>query len=139
IGANCVVSVTFSPTAGGTRTGTLTITDNAAGSPHVIALTGVPTPPGPLDHITMTTSATSIQAGANGMYAVEAYDANGTDLGSVTASSTFAIAPDGSCTAATCTATLSGAHTVTATYSGKTASAYLTVTPAAAARLTVSP
>jgi hypothetical protein len=131
--------VTFSPTAGVTRTGTLTITDNAAGSPHVIALTGMPTPPAPLDHITITSSATNIEAGANATYAVEAYDANGTDLGSVTASTTFAIAPEGSCTAATCTTTLSGAHTVTATYSGKTASANLTVTPAAAARLTVSP
>ncbi|HEV2133117.1 MAG TPA: choice-of-anchor tandem repeat GloVer-containing protein [Terracidiphilus sp.] len=38
--ANCTVSVTFSPTTGGTRTGTLTITDNASGSPQTIALSG---------------------------------------------------------------------------------------------------
>jgi hypothetical protein len=32
--------VTFKPTAGGTRTGVVTISDNAAGSPQTVALTG---------------------------------------------------------------------------------------------------
>ena len=36
----CAISVTFTPTAGGSRTGTLTITDNQAGSPQTIALSG---------------------------------------------------------------------------------------------------
>jgi hypothetical protein len=39
-GANCTIGVFFDPTAGGTRTGTLSITDNAAGSPQTITLTG---------------------------------------------------------------------------------------------------
>jgi hypothetical protein len=39
-GANCAISVTFTPTATGTRNGTLTITDDAAGSPHTVALSG---------------------------------------------------------------------------------------------------
>ena len=43
--ANCTISVTFTPTAAGTRMGTLTITDNAAGSPHTVSLTGTTTPP----------------------------------------------------------------------------------------------
>ena len=38
--ASCAISVTFTPTAGGTRNGTLTITDNAPGSPHTVALSG---------------------------------------------------------------------------------------------------
>ena len=38
--ANCAISVTFAPTAPGSRTGTLTITGNAPGSPHVINLSG---------------------------------------------------------------------------------------------------
>jgi len=38
--ASCIVSAIFTPTAGGTRTGTLVITDDAPGSPHVINLTG---------------------------------------------------------------------------------------------------
>jgi len=43
IGANkagCTVSVTFTPTASGPQTGTLTITDTGAGSPQVIELNG---------------------------------------------------------------------------------------------------
>ena len=36
----CTISVTFAPTAVGARTGTLTITDNAGGSPHTVSLTG---------------------------------------------------------------------------------------------------
>jgi len=36
----CKIFVTFTPTATGTRTGTLTITDNAVGSPHTVSLTG---------------------------------------------------------------------------------------------------
>ncbi len=39
-GSNCTISVTFKPTATGTRTGAVTITDNAAGSPHTVSLTG---------------------------------------------------------------------------------------------------
>ncbi len=40
VGATCVVPVSFTPTAGGTRNGTVTVTDNALNSPQVIALTG---------------------------------------------------------------------------------------------------
>jgi hypothetical protein len=37
---SCYVEVTFSPTATGSRTGTLTITDSATGSPQTVALSG---------------------------------------------------------------------------------------------------
>ncbi len=40
IGANCSIGITFKPTATGTRTGSVTITDNASGSPQSISLTG---------------------------------------------------------------------------------------------------
>jgi phospholipase C len=43
VGASCTISVTFKPTAGGTRTATLTITDNnngIAGSTQTVALSG---------------------------------------------------------------------------------------------------
>ncbi len=39
-GGTCAIQVTFTPTATGTRTGTLTITDNSAGSPRTVELTG---------------------------------------------------------------------------------------------------
>jgi hypothetical protein len=38
--ASCQINVTFKPTAAGARTGTLTIVDNAPGSPQTISLTG---------------------------------------------------------------------------------------------------
>lgn len=39
-GANCSISVTFTPTSSGARSATLTVTDNATGSPHTVAVTG---------------------------------------------------------------------------------------------------
>jgi hypothetical protein len=39
-GSSCQISVTFTPTAAGNRTGSIKITDNAAGSPQMIALSG---------------------------------------------------------------------------------------------------
>jgi hypothetical protein len=41
VGQSCTVSVSFSPTASGTRTGSLSITDNATGSPQTVALSGI--------------------------------------------------------------------------------------------------
>ena len=47
-GASCTIRVTFSPTATGSRSASLTFTDNASGSPQSVALsgTGVPGLPG---------------------------------------------------------------------------------------------
>jgi hypothetical protein len=51
-GSNCSINVKFSPTASGTRTASVSIVDNATGSPQSITLTGTgaaaatPTPPG---------------------------------------------------------------------------------------------
>jgi len=39
-GANCTINVTFTPVVSGSRTGSVTITDNAAGSPQTISATG---------------------------------------------------------------------------------------------------
>jgi len=39
-GIACTIGVTFTPTAGGMRTGTLTLTDNATNSPQTVVLTG---------------------------------------------------------------------------------------------------
>lgn len=41
--AECSITVTFRPTAGGVRTGTLTLTDSDPSSPQVISLTGIGT------------------------------------------------------------------------------------------------
>lgn len=39
-GASCSIGVFFDPTTTGTRTGTLTVSDNAAGSPQTVSLSG---------------------------------------------------------------------------------------------------
>jgi sugar lactone lactonase YvrE len=40
----CVFQISFKPTAAGTRTGAITFTDNATGSPQTVTLTGMGTP-----------------------------------------------------------------------------------------------
>jgi hypothetical protein len=47
INASCTINVTFTPTTTGTRSGAITITDNAGGSPQVVTLTGTGTSSGP--------------------------------------------------------------------------------------------
>jgi hypothetical protein len=39
-GANCTISITFTPSASGSRSASLTVTDNAAGSPQTASLSG---------------------------------------------------------------------------------------------------
>jgi len=39
-GKKCSITVSFAPTAAGTRTGTVSVTDNAPGSPQTVSLTG---------------------------------------------------------------------------------------------------
>ena len=43
VGANCTISVKFQPSAAGTRTAAVTITDNAGSSPQAIPLSGIGT------------------------------------------------------------------------------------------------
>lgn len=42
-GSHCAIQVVFSPKVGGTRSGSLAISDNAAGSPQSVALSGIGT------------------------------------------------------------------------------------------------
>ncbi|MGA7564473.1 MAG: choice-of-anchor D domain-containing protein, partial [Terriglobales bacterium] len=53
-GAKCLIKVTFTPTAVGTRTGTLTITDNSPSSPQTVALSGTGTAQATLTPATKT-------------------------------------------------------------------------------------
>jgi hypothetical protein len=39
-GASCAINITFTPTQGGNRSGAITVTDNAPGSPQSVALAG---------------------------------------------------------------------------------------------------
>src|SRR5439155_6748303 len=42
-GGNCTINVTFTPTAAGTRTATLSVTDSASNSPQTTSVTGTGT------------------------------------------------------------------------------------------------
>jgi hypothetical protein len=83
--------------------------------------------PGPLDHIAITPADSSIGSGGAEIYSVQGFDAANNSLGDVTATTAFAISPNGSCSGPVCTATSLGVHTVTATNAGKHATATLTV------------
>jgi len=63
-GALCTVNVTLSPTATGTRTGILSITDNATSppSPQTVALTGTAIPSAPIVNLSSTTVVFATQA-----------------------------------------------------------------------------
>lgn len=84
--------------------------------------------PGALDHITVSPASATIAAGGNQTYSAAGFDRFNNSLGDVTAATTFSIAPNGSCTGATCTATVAGTHTVTGNNGGRTATATLVVT-----------
>src|SRR5262245_39925626 len=45
VGASCTISVTFTPSAAGSRTASVSISDNAVGSPHTVPLSGTGTTP----------------------------------------------------------------------------------------------
>jgi hypothetical protein len=105
-------SPTLTATATGLASGNQTETVNAAA----------------LDHITISPTSATIVSGGSQAYTTTAFDVFNNSRGVVTPSTTFTISPNGSCTAATCTATSTGSHTVTGNFSGKTATSSLTVT-----------
>jgi hypothetical protein len=59
--STCTVNVTFTPTASGTRIGTLAISDNALGTPQIVNLSGTGTPP-PAPIATVTPSSLAFSA-----------------------------------------------------------------------------
>jgi hypothetical protein len=59
-GGNCSIGVTFTPTATGSRSATLSIGDNATGSPQLVSLAGTGVPLAtPTGSYTITMTATS--------------------------------------------------------------------------------
>jgi hypothetical protein len=133
-GPNAGLTVTASTDQNGEAT--LTYTSGTLGTDAIQAAAGTVQSnivqntwqTGPLDHLAITPLSATIAAGGSQAYTVEGFDAFNNSRGNVTSSATFSIAPDGSCTGATCTASVPGSHTVSATFGGKTAQAALTVT-----------
>ncbi len=108
--ASCAINVTFTPTTGGTRTGSITISDNAPGSPQTVALSGTG-----MD-FTLTTSASSatVTAGQPANFQMTLAPASGFS-GNVALTCTGA-PPAGSCTPSPSSVMLNGSAPVTATF-----------------------
>jgi len=85
----------------------------------------------PTTSLALSPSSSSVTYGTAQTYTATALDAQGNSQGSVTPATTFTIAPDGTCTNASCTPAAPGSHTVTGTDGSATGTAALTVAPAA--------
>ena len=91
---------------------------------------------GPLHRIVLTPGEFTGTSGSVNDYSITGLDIYGDNLGNQGPSSVLSIAPDGSCKANSCTASIPGTHTVTARDGDATGSAAFTVLDAV--RLTVT-
>lgn len=82
---------------------------------------------GPLDHLGVSPATSVHPRGESQAYSARGIDAFGNDLGDLTPTTSFAIAPDGTCSANLCSGAIRGAHTVTGTNGGKSGLAALQV------------
>ncbi|GAA4188273.1 hypothetical protein GCM10022252_23210 [Streptosporangium oxazolinicum] len=138
-GATCTVNVTFTPTATGTRTGTLTVASSAQGGPVTVSLTG-----GGTNGVALTASPGSLsfgarQIGASGPAQAVTVTNTGTataTLGTVATTGDYAqtktcgttLAAGASCTVnVTFTPTASGTRTGTLTVASNDPNSPLTV------------
>ncbi len=128
-GLSCTIGVTFAPTAIGKRTGTLTISDGAAGSPTLVALSGTGNDTG-LTSITVTPANPTLAAGNTLQFTATGNFTSGSteNLTPFVAwnssnTSVATIAPGGLATAAT-----AGTSTISAKMGSKTGSTTLTAT-----------
>jgi hypothetical protein len=119
VGATCTIDVTFSPTTPGPKSGTVTITDNALGSPHTLPLSGGISGVAGDFSLSIDPTSTAVVAGGTASY-----------LLTITPAAGYNARIDLSCTgaprAATCSVspssvTLNGADPSTATISVSTA------------------
>jgi hypothetical protein len=140
-GGSCSGDACTATTAGDhTVTGTADLGDGGAASGTAV----LRVVPGPLASVKLSPAAARVTAGDSVTYRAGGVDEFGNLLGELTTHTTFSISPDGSCSGATCTATVAGIHTVTATVDvggGVTAegSAVLRVVPGPLASVKLSP
>jgi Beta-propeller repeat len=73
----CQISVVFTPTTSGPRSGTLSITDNAAGSPQTVSLSGNPSPPSFSISTAGGSSSASVAQGQTATYSLNVSGSNG--------------------------------------------------------------
>ena len=125
-GSSCTAKIAGAHTVTGTKSGT-------TGSATLTVT------PGPLHHLVLAPAGATVLAGVSQAYAAEGRDVYENSLGDLTPSTVFTIAPNGSCTGASCRATVPGTHTVTGTRSAKTGKTTLTVNPGPLDHLALAP
>jgi hypothetical protein len=126
-GGTCTVNVTFAPTVSGSRTGTLTINDNAQGNPHAVALSGMGIAgTADLSATSLTFSALNVGATSTAQTLTITNSGNGPlTMNSIQVTGDFA--QTNNCSTVAATATCSVQVTFTATSSGtRTGSLFLT-------------
>ena len=142
--AKCTISVTFTPTVVGKRTGTLTVTDNASNSPQTANLTGTGSTAG-LTSITVTPANPSAPAGTTQQFTATGTFSTGETYNltdSVTWSSsksTVATVSNIAGTQGLASALATGAATISATSGKIKGSTILTVTPPTLVSISVAP
>ncbi len=143
-GHTCTVKVTFTPTAVGTRTGQLIVTDGATTSPQVTSLSGTGSVSG-LASISVSPTNSSIPLGLKQQFAATGFFKNGTvsDLTtSVTWSSsnpTVAVISNSAGSQGLATSLAQGTTAITASLGSVSGSTILTVTPPVLVSLAVTP
>ncbi len=128
-GSNCTISIVFSPARVGSRVGSISITDNADGSPHTIALSGQA-----IDFslaITDSSTSATVSAGQTATYHLNVSGQNGfsgsvtiacadsVPLSSCSPSSTVPIAVAATAVPFTVSVTTTGTATTAANYRGR--------------------
>ena len=143
-GRSCNIRLRFSPTAPGLRTGTLTVTHNAAGSPTSASLRGTGTAPN-VSSITVTPANPTIALGRQQQFTATGTFSNGTTT-NVTSAVTWASSSAGVATISNAPATIGtatsvaqGGTTITATLNGVVGQTTLTVGPPALVSIAVTP
>jgi len=142
--AKCTISVTFTPTVVGKRSGTLTVTDSASNSPQTANLTGTGTTAG-LTSIAVTPANPSVSAGTTQQFTATGTFSTGETYNltdSVTWSSsksTVATVSNIAGTQGLASGLATGTATITATAGKITGSTILTVTPPTLVSIAVTP
>ena len=92
----------------------------------------------PLDHLGLAPVSATVSAGTSQAYTATGYDGQDNSLGDVTGATTFSISAGGTCTGASCTASVPGDYTVTGTDGSASGTATLHVV-ATAILITLQP
>jgi trimeric autotransporter adhesin len=145
-GSHCAIGVTFTPTASGVRTGTLTINDSGLGSPEVVTLMGTGADASGLVSIAVTPANPSVAAGQNQQFTATGTYIDPSHVANVTSSVTWST---GSASYATISNTVGsqglatgvaqGSTTVTATLGAIQGSTELTVNAPTLVSIAVTP